>query len=151
MPPSPPLTLREAVVAWLNSLTALVALVGTRIYFADPSQLSLYPCVVVQVTNRSYEHNLAGSDGVSLATVHIEAISQFESVSVACVETWRNYFDGFRGTQSGVPIGRCFLNDEFDAETPPLAGSDLWIYHVVTEYVIWHRVPLPTNATQTNI
>ncbi len=144
------LTLREAVVAWLNGLTALVTLVGTRIYFADPSQLSLYPCIVVQVTERSYGHNLDGADGVSIASVHIEAISQFESVSIACVETWRNYLDGFRGVQSGVDIGRCLLDDEFDAQTPPLAGSDMWIYHATTEYGIWHRVP-PPSAPQSNI
>ncbi len=147
----PVLTFREAMVAWLNSIAALTALVGSRIYYADPSQLSQYPCLVISIVNRDYFHNLAGADGVSLATVHLEAISQFESESQACMEAVRNNLDGFRGVQSGVPIGRCFLDDEFDAQTPPLAGSNLWIYHYATEYKVWHRVPTPTSVTQTNI
>ncbi len=144
-------TFREAVVAWLNSITALTDLIGDRIYYADPSQLSVYPCVVVYIPTREYQHNLSGSSGVSLATVHIEAISQSESQSQACMEAIRNNLDGFRGTKSGVSIGRCFLEDEYDAQTPPLAGGLTWIYHYATEYKIWHRVPLPTSVTQTNI
>ncbi len=139
------------MIAWLNSITDLTNSVGSRIYYADPSQLSVYPCMVLSIPSREYQHNLAGADGVSIATVHIEAISQFESMSQSCMEAVRNNLDGFRGTQSGVSIGRCFLDDEYDGQTPPLAGSNLWIYHLVTEYRVWHRVPLPTNASQTNI
>jgi hypothetical protein len=145
------LTFREAIIARLNSIAALTTLVGTRIYWDDPSQLSVYPCLVVQVANRDYGHNLDGADGVSVATVSIEAISQFESISVACIEAVRNSLDGFRGPQSGVGIMSCYLEDEVDATTPPLAGHKEWIYHVVTEWKIKHRVPAPTAVTQTSV
>jgi len=144
-------TLRQAIVARLNSIPAVTALVGTRVYFDDPSQLSVYPCLAVMVDERKYGHNLDGADGSSVASVHIEAISQYESVSVAVMEAIRDSFDGFRGVQSGVSIGRCFLDDEYDATSPPLANSDAWIYHVVVEYRIWHRVNFPTQVTQTNV
>jgi len=144
------LTIREAVVAWLRSFTPLTALIGPRIYFENPSELSVYPCVVVKVDNRTYGHNLAGADGHSVANFTIEAISQFESMSVACARAIRSGMDGFRGLQSGVAILTCLLQDESDASTPPLAGSNQWIYHVATEYRIKHRVPFPT-VTQTNV
>lgn len=151
----PSLTLREAVVAKLNSITALTNSVNTRIYYEDPSQLSIYPCVVVQIPDRGWDHNLDGADGVSTATVHIEAISQYESVTMACLEAVRNQLDGFRGyftnSNTGVAVMTCLLQDEFDQTTPPLAGSDLWIYHMVHEYRLKHRVPFPTNASQTNV
>jgi hypothetical protein len=145
------LTLREAVMAWLNNLGALTALVGPRIYFEDPSQLSTYPCVTVQVGSRSWGRNLAGADGTSTATVEIDAISLSESKSIAIAEVIRNNFDGFRGMQSGVAILTNFYEDESDDTTEPPDASDLWIYHVVETYRVKHRVPFPTSATQTNV
>ncbi len=132
--------LRESVVGFLNSMTLLTALVGNRIYFEDPSQLALYPCVVVQVTKRTYGHNLAGPDGTSLATVQITTISGSESSGIAIAEVVRNNMDGFRGFQSPVPILRCLYSDEADTAIPPPTGSDQWIYQVALEYEIAHRV-----------
>ncbi len=134
--------LRQAVVAWLRTLGDLSAIIGTRIYFDQPSQLSSYPCVVVEVTKRSYGHNHSGPDGTSQATVQITSLASLrgEAQAVAASEVVRNNADGFRGLQSGVAILRCFLGDEADGATPPPDGSDQWIYQVALEYEIAHRV-----------
>jgi len=145
------LTLREAVVAWLNSIASLTALVGTRIYFEDPSQMSQYPCVTVKVTEREWGRNLAGADGTSKAMVEISALSLSESSSIAIAEVVRNYFDGFRGNQFTVPILTNYYEDEDDDTTAPPDGSDNWIYNVILKYRIKHRVPVPTSVTQTNV
>jgi hypothetical protein len=145
------LTLREAVVAWLRSLSPLASIIASRVYFEQPSQLSLYPCVTVKVTARSYGKNLYGADGTSLATVEILPLSLQESSCIAAAEVIRNNCDGFRGTQSGVPILWCKLDDESDDSTPPPDGSDMWIYQVPVNYRIKHRVPLPTSVTQVNV
>jgi hypothetical protein len=139
----PPTSLREAIQAWLGTLPGLVPIVGTRIYFAIPSQLSAYPCIVVKVASRSYGHNLAGADATSDATVELTALALFESQSVAAAEVIRSNFDAFRGTQSGLPIMANFLTDELDDEIPPPDGSDNWICLVTLEYQVRHRVSQP--------
>jgi hypothetical protein len=145
------LSLRQAVNAWLRSIPGLTAVVGTRIYKEDPSQMSLYPCLAVELPTRSYGHNLAGADGTSLATLKFTAYSLLESSAVAAIEAIRNNADGFRGIQSGVPILRCFLDEEEDDTVPPPDGSDQWIYSASVTYLIKHRVPTPTSVTQTNV
>lgn len=144
------LTIREAVAFFLRSLPALAAIVGTRIYYSNPSQLAAYPCVRVKVTHREYTYNLAGFAGASLATVEVAGLGLYESQSVAIAEVVRNNYQGFRGVQSGVPVLRCLLGDETDDTTEPPDGSDSWIYEVAIDYEIYHRVPLPTSVTQTN-
>lgn len=144
------LTLREAVMAWLRTLTSLTAIVGQRVYKQDPSQVALYPCIAVEMPTRDYGYNHSGADGTSIGTIQITAISSQESSAVAAVEVIRNNWQGFRGTQSGVPIMWAYLDDEADGTTEPPDGSDGWIYQVAVSYRIKHRVPLPTSVTQVN-
>lgn len=145
------LTVREAVIAFLNSLTALTDIVGTRIYDSDPSQLAAYPCVVVRCTNRKYTNNIYGFAGASLATIEIGclAIIPGRATSVAIAEVVRNNYQGFQGVQSGVAVLRCLLDDESDDTFENVDGSDNWIYETPVTYQIYHRVPMPTNVTQT--
>ena len=145
------LTLREAIAAWVRSLSSLTPLVAGRVYKQDPSQVSKYPCVVIEQPTRDYGMNHSGADGTSWATVQLTAMALFESQSVAIAEVIRNNCQGFRGMQSGVAIMRCYLDDEADGTTPPVAASDRWIYQVAITYRIQHRVPMPTSVTQTNV
>ncbi len=146
-----PLTIREAVVAWLRTLPSLTALVGTRIYSSDPSQISVYPAVTVKVSDRTYVYNLYGFAGASLITAEITAISNREATCVAIAEVVRDSFQGFRGMQSGNAILRCFLGDESDDTVEPPDGSDQWIYLVEVDYEILHRVSAPTSVTQVDV
>jgi hypothetical protein len=125
--------------------------IGGRIYFSNPSQLSLYPCLTVNVRTRGYGYNLDGHDGSSLATVEITALALREATAIAIAEVIRNSLQGFRGLQSGVSILRCFLDDESDDTSQPIDGSDQWVYEVTLSYVMKHRVPYPTNVTQTDV
>jgi hypothetical protein len=124
-------------------LPSVTGIVSNRIYFDDPSQAALYPCIAVQITNRSYGHNLSGPDGTSQATAQITILdfdNYAEATVIAVAEALRNSADGFRGLQSGIAILRCFLGDEADGATPPPDGSDRWIYQVALDYEICHRV-----------
>ena len=105
--------------------------------------------MLLQVPERPYGHNLAGADGTSVATVEITGMAQTEASAVAIAEAVRNSCDGFIGTQSGVAIMTCLLQDEANAQTPPPDGSDNWIYQITLEYRVKHWVTLPTSVTQT--
>jgi hypothetical protein len=144
------LTIREAVITWIKSLPGLVFLVP-RVTPDDPSQTEVYPCVTVQVTAREYGRNLSGADGTSTATVEITALADTEAQAISIAEVIRDNFDGFRGNQSGVPIGTCHLDDESDGSVSSPDGGDLYAYFATLEYRIKHRVSLPASVTQTNI
>jgi hypothetical protein len=146
------LTIRQAVIAFLNSLPALTTIVGTRIYDSNPSQLSTYPCVTVTLTKRTYTNNLSGFAGASLATFEMGclALVPARSVSVAIAEVIRNNYQGFQGVQSGVAVLRCLLDEESDDTFENVDGSDNWIYETPVTYEIYHRVPMPTSVTQTH-
>jgi hypothetical protein len=154
--PTPGVTIREAIVSFLNSIPALTALVGKRIYFDVPSQMAAKPSVYLQVNNRDWHHNLAGADGTStayfeIAMQHSGPNGHGESTCIAMAEAIRNSFDGFRGMVNGVPVLSIFLSDEEDDISPPPDGSDQWIYRVIHTYRVRHRVPYPTSVTQTNV
>jgi hypothetical protein len=149
--PTAPLTIREAVGAFLAGLSGLAAIVGTRIYYADPSQMAAYPCVRVKLTNQKDINNLSGFAGASISTIEIAGLALFESQAVAIGEVVRNNYQGFRGTQSGVAILRCLRGETSEDTTEPPDGSDNWIYEVTIPYVICHRVPAPTSVTQTDV
>lgn len=150
-PGSGALSLREAVIAWLKSLSTLTSIVGSRVYFSAPSQISSYPCVAVKVSERSWGRNLSGADGTSTATVEIDGLGLTESSCIAIAEAIRNNFDGFRGTQSGLPILSNYYTEESDDIFDPVDGSDQHIYSALQKYRVKHRVPLPTSVTQTNV
>ncbi len=148
---NPQLTIREAVIARLNALTPLTAIVGPRIYWEDASEIAVYPCVICAVTSRDWGHHLPGADGTSLATFTLDALARDEATSKAIADIIRQSFDGFCGFQSGIYFLRTFIVDENDSAFQPADGSDKWTFQVSTTYEIKHRVPFPTTVTQTDV
>jgi|SRR6516225_13322 hypothetical protein len=144
-------TVREAIVFWLNGIASLTSIIGSRIYWERPSQLSFYPCLMIESSGRTYGHNLSGADGVGAMTFKFTGLAITEAVAVSIIEALRNNMDGFRGMQNGVAVLVAFLDEENDDTSQPIDGSDRWIYEVSAEYSVRHRVPLPTNVTQTNV
>ena len=149
-------TIREAIVSFLNNISPLTNIVGSRIYWNVPSQKSNYPTISVQVPDRTWGHNLDGADGTSTATFeitfqHSNPGGHGESTVVAMAEAARNKLDGFRGLMAGVSVLSIFLQEEEDEYTNPPDGSDNWIYRIVHTYRVRHRVPAPTSVTQKNV
>jgi hypothetical protein len=141
------LTIREAFAGWLATLPGLA---GAGLYWEQPSQLALYPCLVLRIPDRTFGHNLAGADGTSRATVEVTTLALRQADCIGMAEAVRDHLHGFRGTQSGVGILRLLLEDEADDATAPPDGSDRWIYQVTLEYRCDHRLPMPTDVTQSN-
>ena len=51
------------------------------------------------------------------------------------------------GKISGVEITACWLGNEMDLPTPPIASTDQWTYMIALDYQINHRVPLPSSLS----
>jgi hypothetical protein len=164
--PTPPVTIREAVIARLNSIwsgdpvsqfpmrVANLSTIVPQIYWDDASQATTYPCLLCTVTSRDRTHNLAGASGQSTAEFTMTAMHQGTHAQAICtsiVNQVKASFDGFNGIQSGILFERTFIIDEADSSVAPPDGSDNWIYVVTVTYEIVHSEPQPTSVTQTDV
>lgn len=147
-------TFRESVICALNNITALTAIVGSRIYWGDPSQRAVYPNVCLRLADRARTRNLSGAAGQSTATVEITIQSNAIGGMLQCNAAAQAIYDsleGFRGYQNSVAWQTCYLEDEPDETSMPVDGNDRWVYAVTVTLRIKHRVPMPANVTQTNV
>jgi hypothetical protein len=99
-------TVEEAILARIEDLSPVTAIVGTRVYLDMLPQGPTYPAVrVVQVSDLATQH-LRGPDGMRYARVQVDhyaedasGVDTYEVVS----ELWAAvYGDGFGTTASGV-------------------------------------------------
>ncbi len=146
---------RQSVAYALGQISGLTAVVGTRIYWADPSQRAIYPNCCLKCTHLESVKNLGGEGGVKTGTVEITIQSNLPAAVSALVAAAKAIYDslaGFRGYQNGCPWMWCLYDDdESDDSVAPPDGSPNWIYSLTVVYRIRHRVPLPANVTQTNV
>jgi hypothetical protein len=145
LPPPLPRTkqIRQAVYSRLMSIPAITDLVGSRIYFgALPQSLSLFdgPAITYFIVTRPYGMVLGGSDGGSSARVQINAHGINQQTSSAIAQAIRDSWDGFKGIVNEVDIMASILQGQIDLPSPPMAGSDQWLYQVSTDYLMLHRV-----------
>ncbi len=137
---------RKAVRARLLADSDLVELIGSRVYFGQPSQRAVYPAVAVSISSRSYGHTLDGPDGTSVADVEITAYAEEEADAEEIGDLIFAAIDGSTGvTWSGIPIDYCLNQGDGDEDSDPIwAGDDRWIYQLRSTYSIGHRVPIPS-------
>jgi hypothetical protein len=72
------MTVEDAVVARLASLTAVTALVGSRIYLDKLPQEPSYPCVRVQLIDEVESYHLRGG-GLKTARIQVDACARERS------------------------------------------------------------------------
>jgi len=141
--------IRQAVYSRLTSMPAITDLVGSRIYFgALPQSVSLLegPAVTYFIVSRPYGMVLGGSDGGSTARVQMSAHAINQQTSSAIAQAIRDSWDGFQGVVNEVDIMASILQGQIDLPSPPLAGSDQWLYQVSTDYLMLHRVAFRPGA-----
>jgi Protein of unknown function (DUF3168) len=148
----------QALDASLNGISELTALVGTGIFTqALPQTWKLDadgPAITYSVPTKPRGHVLTGPDGTATARVQFDSWSlgipgtQSAGIAKKIIEAIRNGIDG-AGLQSTwgngtVEIMSCIQQQDVDLDEEPQAGSDQWLYHVVSEYQIRYRVVIPT-------
>lgn len=140
----------EALLARLQAIPKLTALVGTGMFKTGLPQThdlgKSGPALSYSIPTKPYGHVLTGSDGTATARVQIDAWSYSESSVKHILEAIRNGIDGLPGVWGN---GTCQImsvvqQDDIDADEPPKAGSDQWLYHSLTEYSVKYRVAIPT-------
>jgi hypothetical protein len=142
-PPSGPATLREALYARLAAVEDLATLAGGRIYFNSRPQIASgasFPAAVHSISARSFDHDLAGPNGLSTATWRVDCWAKTELAAAAMADAVRAAFDGFSGVIGQVVVLGCFLEDEADLPEFPRHGTDSYTYRVALSFTVIHRV-----------
>lgn len=143
-------TFREALVAKLGAIPELLAVVDQAVFpGAIPEDHDLGrdgPALVYSIPSNPRGQVLMGSDGTSSARLRFEAHAYLLSAADrATIAVW-NALDGEPG---GWGNGTCQIlsvthQDEQDQHIPPRAGSDQWIYRIVSDYLVRYRTGFPT-------
>ncbi len=140
----------QAFDAKLNAITALTDIVGTAIYVSSLPQTHDLgadgPAVSYFVPTKPRGHVLTGSDGTATARVQVDAWAYDEGDVKQSLEAIRKSIDGIPGIWGD---GTCTIvsvvsQGDLDADEPPKSGSDQWLYHSLSEYMVMYRVNKPS-------
>jgi hypothetical protein len=138
------MTFREALVAKLNSITALADIVGTSIYpdvIPQTHDLGAQgPALTYTVVTMPRGQVMGGLDGTANARVQLSAWSYGKGIS-ASIQL------AIVGVLNEVPVanpwgdGTCVIKsvthqDESDQTEKAKDGSDKWIYQIISEWQI---------------
>jgi hypothetical protein len=147
------MTFREALLAKLQSIPAVRALVGVAIYpGALPETHDLDrdgPALSYTVATLPRNHHLMGSDGTATARVQISAWAERESdadaLALAIVDAIDGVYNDPTWGDGSIVVRSCLQEDEADEPEAPRAGRDQWLRHVPNVYSIKHTVDYPTH------
>ncbi len=151
----PPATFQyfeQALEAKLLSVTNLATLCSDSIYTqALPQTHDLRvdgPALSYSVPTKPYGHVLTGSDRTATARVQFDAWSYSYGTAKQMLEAVRDSIDGPPGIwgDGSCEIVWVVQQDDIDASERPQAGSDQWLYHLISEYSVMYRQPAPTLA-----
>lgn len=145
------MTFRETIEAKLSSISRLRSIVGSRIYPGVVPQTHdfgrLGPALAFFIHGYPRGHTLSGSDRSATATVEFLALGYSRGdVDAMTLAIW-DALDGVPTNPWGdgtITILACVQQDESDHAYPPRDGSDQWVFSIMSEYKIMHRVSSPT-------
>lgn len=138
---------KEALRTHLLTLTALTALVGTRVQFTRRQQGDALPGLVFYGLSLPVEHTLDGSpvsprDVLLVIECHGATGAQAEAVAAAVRAAAPGGLDGFAGTMGPLRVQRLLVTeggrDEF---TPDPSGADAGTHVVSLEATLSFEDP----------
>lgn len=141
------MTAEEAVASRLASLSAVTALVGTRVYVGRLPQNPTYPCVLVTLIATTDGHHLRGNDGLPAVDIQVDAFARETNgvsprpMAIAVGQAINgdgagSGLDGFKGEVAGSPPARIagiFRTDGHDFYNP----EELRVWCCSQDYRVW--------------
>jgi hypothetical protein len=143
----------QALVAELNSISALTSILGTirggttpgifktgypQTYDLETSG----PALTYSVPTKPKGQVLAGSNATATARVQLDIWAYSESAVKQAMAAIYSAINGPPGTWGN---GTCIImavvhQGDTDSDEPPKAGSDQWLYHSFSEYMVQYRL-----------
>lgn len=144
------ITVVQALIAHLGSVTAVSNLVGERIYGDIPPQGELAAQLVITLDSTEEFSALgSGSVGVARSTVEITARSGLRATSDQAAAAVRAALLAIENETIAASVsGGLWVNEVEVGESgvesrqePPRTADDSWRYHSLQKFKVFHAVP----------
>lgn len=145
----------QALVAQLSGITALTSILGVQ---ADGTQTAIFktaipmtydfgangPALTYMVPTKPKGQVLAGGDSTARARIQLDVWAY----SVAAPkQAMAAIYDAINGVPGTWGDGSCVImsvvhQGDTDSDESPKAGTDQWLYHSLSEYMVQYRLSL---------
>jgi hypothetical protein len=130
----------EALVARLKADTAVVALVGSRIYPDEVPQGKLHPAVFYMTVSDIKSHYLTEQSSLESPNIQFTTYADTKDGAAAVAEAIKASLSDFQGTLSGITIQCIRLINELPSsykQTTGSAGTTTFYTHDL-EFEAWY-------------
>jgi hypothetical protein len=127
----------EGLVAYLQSISGITALVSTRVYVFGIPQNATLPCIIIQRidTPRVLTMDTSGATGtLAHPRFQFDAWATTYASAKAITDAIRATLNGKTGSTGGVTIRAALI----DGETPEL-DPETHLYRSRSDYIVWHE------------
>ncbi len=139
-PPAPvPRTIRQAVTSLLLTDSAIVAMVGERVYPVGLPQDCPKPALTIVKAGGAEPRTLQRSTAYRSARIRVSCWAESESEAEDLVAAVRARLVDYRWTVGTVRISHLACDNEIDMGQNPAAGTDSYTYQIVLDLLAWHR------------
>lgn len=129
--------IEQAIITALLADSALIAVVGQRIYPVLAPQDIEAPYVVINKISGPRNHSMGGSSHLVNPRFQFSCFATTYAVAKqvsGLIQTVLQGYSGTLGGVGGVAVNGCFYEDETD-----MYEDDTKLFHVALDFKLWHE------------
>ena len=138
--------MKDALITYLNTVSGLTTLVGSRIRIGFAEQSDPRPYLVIHHIDSEHAHHMTAATGKAIDRYQFDCVGSTTVQASNVAEQVRQALDGFRGVMDSVYVSMCHLDSERDDNTAPIEGLHTGIFVVQQDYRIGWTVSVPSFA-----
>lgn len=140
------MSIQRALYSYLTGVSAVSALVGTRIYTHVAPEGAALPRVTVQKVSETHPDHLLGASGLVHTRVQVDCWDDDADGVIALGDAIRTAVHGFRGAMGdeSLAIRRSTVDTRRDSYEAPHDGSMVGVHRVTLDLMISHVETVPT-------
>lgn len=139
------MTFEAGLYTHLTGVSALTALVSTRIYPGSAPTSAEMPYITYAVVSGNHEHHMTAASGLVNHLIQFDVWASSYLTLAPAADELRKSMDGFNGGQMGtVEVRSAMLQDEADEFVPATDASQEGVHRRRMDFSIWHTETVPT-------
>jgi len=130
-------SIEAALYSYLSGVSAVTALVSTRIYPGQAPEATAKPYIVHhRISGRRFP-SVTGPSGMVRARIQIDIVAATRASALAVFEVLRNNLDGWRqATMVSEYVLSINLDDERSDIVAPTDGADPGTHRMTTDWIV---------------
>jgi Protein of unknown function (DUF3168) len=136
-------SLPRAIYAYLSTLPALTAIIGTRLYPGIAPTSAIFPYVTLHEIMIESFYYLRGASATFDAMMQIDCWALEPMQAQHMAKAIRQSMDGLPASWDGLEVDGVFIDSEMDAPEPAQDGSERAYYRRVMTVNVWHAREVP--------